>query len=382
MAGVKAPLSPWTDALLEPMRQVGDPLADQVITELFQDGDIGAVNSLMRNLIANEYPAPEGLPPIVRDYLAATSELPPWANVEQLVAGERVFWRFGPKLALILHCYSLPFCYLGQNGVNVLALTTRLMSNPTRRILETAQMLMDVMQPGGLSNADGRGRRTVQKVRLMHAAVRHLAPTSDKWQPSFGLPVNQEDLAGTLMAFSWVGLDGLAKLGIEVSPEDQYAYLHSWLVAGHLLGVRPELLPHNVESAKALVEAIARRQFGPSQAGQDLTHALVEMMRYVLPGNALDFAPALLIRYFLGREYAAWLGVEAEAIPPLVGLPLRLLGGAVSDVLRDSRAIAALAERVGHLLLESLVFVERGGNRPSFTIPTELVQQWGVNWRS
>jgi hypothetical protein len=33
-------------------------------------------------------------------------------------------------------------------------------------------------------------------------------------------------------------------------------------------------------------------------------------------------------------------------------------------------------------VLQSLVFIERGGNRPSFAIPADLRQQWGVNWVS
>ena len=69
----------------------------------------------------------------------------------------------------------------------------------------------------------------------MHAAVRHLAPTSPAWRPDSGLPVNQEDLAGTLMAFSWIALDGLDKLGYRLTDDERAAYLHSWLVVGHLL---------------------------------------------------------------------------------------------------------------------------------------------------
>jgi hypothetical protein len=45
-------------------------------------------------------------------------------------------------------------------------------------------------------------------------------------------------------------------------------------------------------------------------------------------------------------------------------------------------AVAALADDVGKLLINSIVLVERGGNRPTFTIPKELRQQWGVNWTS
>ncbi len=208
-----------------------------VIAQLLKDGEIASVNNLMRNLVANEYPVPESLPATVRDYLAQSGTLPDWADTKLIQAGEQVFWRYGPELILILYCYSLPFCYAGRNGVQVLALTTRLMSNPARRIVETAQMLVDVMQAGGLTQAQGRGRRTIQKVRLMHGAIRNLAQNSGTWKAEYGLPINQEDLAGTLMSFSWVALDGLAKIGITLSSADGEAYLHCWLrgraFAGH-----------------------------------------------------------------------------------------------------------------------------------------------------
>lgn len=381
--GAETPPSPlWTDALLDPMRQAGDPLADRVIAELFAAGDVTPVNNLMKNLIVNEFPVPEGLPEVVRDYLAQTNVLPGWADPALIKAGEHVFWRFGPQLIVILSTYALPFCYVGKNGVQVLALTTRLLTNPTRRILETAQLLMDVMQPGGLTTDQGRGRRTLQKVRLMHAAVRKLAPMAPGWAAQGGLPVNQEDLAGTLMAFSWVSLDGLARLGIAIPQADQEAYLHCWRIVGYLLGIREEMLPLDTASAEALAMAIARRQFGPCPEGQEMTKALVDMLENVVPGNLFRHVPQLLIRYFLGGQWAGWLGIAENRWADLVVAPMKLLGMQTGDILNDSKAARALAERFGHLLIGAIVLVERGGNRPTFTIPAELRQQWGVTWTS
>src|SRR5947209_15840603 len=224
--------------LLEPMRQIGDPLADGVIAELFANSEVGAVNELMKALVTNEFPEPSTLPPVVRTYLEKTDQLPDWADTNLIAAGEQVFWRYGPKLILILHCYSLPFDYLGRDGVQVLALTTRLVSNPSRRIIEVAQFLVDIMQAGGLTAPEGRGRRAIQKVRLMHGAVRKMASGAPTWKAEYGLPINQEDLAGTLMSFSSIVIDGLEKLGVTLSDSDREAYLHCWLVAGHLLGIR------------------------------------------------------------------------------------------------------------------------------------------------
>jgi mpaB/rubber oxygenase-like protein len=202
------------------------------------------------------------------------------------------------------------------------------------------------------------------------------------WKAEYGLPINQEDLAGTLMSFSSIVVDGLERLGVTLSDSDREAYLHCWLVAGHLLGIRQELLPPNFDSAQALAAAVARRQFGPCPEGKEMTKALVQMMANTLPGDAFRNVPPLLIRYFLGQEWASWLGIEEGAFAQVLSAPLHFLGIEASTLLQNSAALSRLAEHVGQLLIESIVYVERGGNRPSFTIPTQLRQQWGVNWLS
>jgi hypothetical protein len=372
----------WTNEVLQPLRNIGDPLADAVIAELFSDGGVQAMNTLMRGFVANEHPVPDHLPAPVAKYLQQSVALPPWADLELIKAGEDVFWRFGPRLILILTCYSLPFCYLGRNGVPVLAMTNRLSSNPRRRIVETAQMVVDCMSAGGLTTPGGRGRLTIQKVRLMHATIRRLAPASPSWKTEYGLPVNQEDLAGTLMAFSYIALDGLKQLGVDLTDQDRQAYLHCWNVVGHLLGVQEDLLPANLDQAKALTNAIAAHQFGPTNEGQDLTKALVDMVAHVLPGDLLNRMPQIMIRFLLGKERAGWLGISEGLPAELAAQPLRFLGQTFGDITEDSKALGYIAEKAGNLLIGALMFVERGGDRPSFVIPTELRQVWGVNWTS
>ncbi|MEP6715404.1 MAG: oxygenase MpaB family protein [Terriglobia bacterium] len=372
----------WTSDKLQPLRSVGDPLADDVVTELFADGGIASMNDLMRHFVANEYPVPASLPRVVQDYLEQSRDLPPWVDPAKIKAGEDVFWRFGPQLILVLTCYGLPFCYLGTNGAPVLAMTNRLVSNPTRRIVETAQLVVDVMRPGGLTSQGGRGRLTIQKVRLMHAAVRRLAPMAPGWKAEFGLPVNQEDLAGTLMSFSWISLDGLEKLGVELSDDDREAYIHCWNVVGHQLGLRDELIPANVACAKGLADAISAHEFGPSAAGQELTSALMKMIAHILPGNAFDKVPQALAHHFLGEKASGWLGLQPFPMAEVVAAPLRIAGVLFGEAVADSVAIRHVATQTGKLLIGAILLVERGGKRPSFAIPADLKQQWGVNWTS
>ena len=56
----------------------------------------------------------------------------------------------------------------------------------------------------------------------------------------YRIPVNQEDMVGTLLTFSAVILDGLKKMGFSISTSDADAYLHAWNVVGHLSGVEIE----------------------------------------------------------------------------------------------------------------------------------------------
>jgi hypothetical protein len=372
----------WTNESLQPLREIGDPLADAVIDELFSDGGVPAMNTLMSGFVANEHPAPDNLPAPVRSYLLQSDELPGWTDPELIKAGEDLFWRFGPRIILMLTCYSLPFCYLGRNGVPVLAMTNRLFSNSRRRIVETAQMVVDCMSAGGLTTPCGRGRLTIQKVRLMHGAIRRLAPGAPTWKSEYGVPVNQEDLAGTLMAFSYIVLDGLDKLGIQLTDQDRMGYLHCWKVIGHLLGVHDDLLPANPAQAKALADAIAAHQFGPTQEGKDMTAALLDMLANILPGDVLHDMPAILLRFFLGNEWAGWLGVQEGFLEELAAQPIRFLGLTFGGAIEDSKTLGDIAEKMSQLLIGSIMLVGRGGNRPSFAIPTELREVWGVNWTS
>ena len=91
---------------------------------------------------------------------------------------------------------------------------------------------------------------------------------------TLGVPINQEDMVGTLMTFTWLILDGLAKLGNSLTPEDQQAYFETWLVVGRLMGVDADLLPATVADARALTALIEQRQIAESPQGREMMAAL------------------------------------------------------------------------------------------------------------
>jgi len=368
--------TPWSDALLDSMRQVCDPPADDVIARIFSSGGLKQVNSLMATLVVNDQVDPAALPAYVREFLDASAVLPSWADMSRIQIGEQLFWKYGPVMITALFCDALPFCYLGRKGVQVLALTARLYTNPLRRVLETAQFLVDTLQTGGFG-ATGNGIRAAQKVRMMHAVVRVQVRESGFWQTDFDMPINQEDLAGTLMSFSVVLLDALEKLGFILTTEEQEAYLHCWKVIGHILGVRDELSPPDVASARSLAATIQERQAGDCPEGRMMTEALVGMMQQHAPLHLFQHVPAVLIRYLLGDPWADILGVHC---PPweeaLAGL-LPLINIPFIDA-SHSKLMAEVCAWFSRHLIQEVILIDRGGNRPQFRMPAELRGKWGI----
>src|SRR5262245_54189010 len=87
----------WTADSLAAMRLVGDPVADAVINQLFEDGGTPVVNDLMRKLIENDGLPPAQLPPIVRDYLESTADVR-GLDSAKVALGEQLFGRLGPEM--------------------------------------------------------------------------------------------------------------------------------------------------------------------------------------------------------------------------------------------------------------------------------------------
>lgn len=367
----------WHDALLDRMRDTGDAPADEVIHKAFLSGQQERVRALVGELVDNDDHADGSLPRalfrMLEDSEGPVSATPP----AQLERGQQVFVDYGPEILLVLLCYSLPAAYAASNGVQVLHRTGYLEGRPNRRVYETAQMIIDVMSPGGLGPG-GRGIRSAQKVRLMHAAVRHLIQSDETnpWDPAWGVPINQEDLAGTLTTFTWLIMDGLEKLEIVVPEEAQQSYLDTWAVVARTLGIREELIPASVAEARELTELIQRRQIRASLEGQQMTGALLATLEENIPGHAFDGLGASLVRHFLPREVADGLGVpEHELADRLVDVFAHLAGELDHFIHGSDRRLHAFRRFSLHLI-EWLLTVERGGRRAAFALPVELRTSW------
>jgi hypothetical protein len=392
----------WTGELLDRMRREGDPLADSTVKAVFEKGEVRAVNDLLSRLVRNDGIPAGPWPPQLDDYLRLSAQLPSWADHALIRAGENVFLRYGLTSFGILACASLPECYVLRDVAAVLGTTQRLDAHARRRIFETAIMVLAVMAEGGLA-PDGGGIRVVQKVRLMHAAVRYLilspptaAPSqppgslaetllAQRWPAERGTPLSQEDLAAVLLTFSYVMLRGWTHLGIRLSPAETSAYLHTWNVVGHVLGIREELLAHDIEDAARLFDAIKRRRAADTPDGRALTAAVTAVCeRFAGPSRILlRPIPRILMRGLLQAETCEMLAVPTLgpwhlAYRPFLRAVARLTNRSTSDVFRDLPLTARLSALISQRLLEDLVALPRGGERTAFHMPESLARRWGI----
>ncbi|MCB0550301.1 MAG: DUF2236 domain-containing protein [Phaeodactylibacter sp.] len=329
----------WTNSALDAFRYQGDPEADEAMALILANKGKEEAYRIFDVLIRNiEMPVLQ-LPVEVRPFLAATDSLPDSTDPEAIADAHRFFLDHGAKCLFLLYYKSLPLLYCMHKGAPVLTRTSRLTNNDksqrifARRIAETGQFLIDVMTPGELT-IRGRGIRAIQKVRLIHAAIRQFI-REDGWdEQQLGLPINQEDMAMTLMTFSVAVLDGLEKFGIQEPRPLQEAYLQTWKAIGHNLGINEALLPDSVADGRLLMNTIMARQAAASADGQLLTQALVDFAQSVLKNEKLALAPETLIRFLIGEEYAGMLGLQPR-------------GGCLTAALPHAlRALFRLGERL------------------------------------
>jgi hypothetical protein len=184
----------------------------------------------------------------------------------------------------------------------------------------------------------GKGFIAARKVRLLHASMRCmlLSPPASRPRPgdpdrrpratrvgasaeaflnqagaydviANGHPINQEDLAFTLMTFGYAIPRGLERWGCRLDAADREAFLHTWRLVGYLMGVEETLLPTSWDQAADLSARILRRQAQTTQIGRRLTGTLQWFLREYLPRRLGNCLPTLLIWTQLGTEHTRLL---------------------------------------------------------------------------
>lgn len=276
-------------------------------------------------------------------YVEVGRVLPEWADGTKIARAARLFFEQGPLSCLLLFCRSLPECYVIPDLAAVLQSAGQLTQHTDYRVRSTAAMIFPVMMDGGLTSPEGGGIAQVLKVRLIHATIRHLILRGDPAQahgciaplghvpeartmhqallehgwdvPKNGLPCNQEELAYTLLTFGHCFLAAMRKLRIGLPKADEEAYLHTWNVVGHVLGIERELMVDTMDEAQKLFDAMQVRgradPVSPDPRPQ-LASSLMGAMAAVIPWRIARPMPTLMTRWLCGRVTSRDLGLTGR----------------------------------------------------------------------
>lgn len=366
----------YTETSMNGLREAGDELADATVAALFDRGEVGKFNTLMRYVSVAGAPLPDGLPDVAREYLNATSAPPSWVDWGEMEKARLFFIDNNVHISTALSFASMPACYVVPPVAKLLSASHGL-QYPSKRMAETGQFTVYLMQPDAFE-AGSRFIPAVQKVRLLHAAIRHHLVRENRWDTGeLGTPICQEDMIGGQMFFSMLVLDSLHRLGIHMTTEGAEAYYYAWRVVGAMLGVDQEAVPKSLEEARQFLDLYMIRHMGPSEEGAHLTRQLIDLYEEVVPGTFFDPIVSALIRHLVGDTCADWLQVPRTPWDTVVKAVPHLLG--VLESIEDHSPLGAWAlDRLGHLTTVLELSSLTRGRVMHYAIPEQLKPDYGV----
>lgn len=353
-AGPKTPAERiWFDKYsherLQAWRQVQDPFADACTSQMQFRKPSGLLDEVEQRA------RDEG--GVFQEFLDECYRLPDWVDFDMMEAGRRFCRRNGALQGLILMCSSLVEGYAHNKPTQVLVSTGRLQKDVSRRIYETGQMLHNMVGPDGL-HPGGIGHRTLMEVRLLHSAVRQFLKNSPRFDVAkYDQPINQQDMAGTILEFDFMVVRGMKRLGLYVSRRDHESLHFMWRYAGFVLGVHEDLLTTTIEEQEIMALQMTSHLYSPTVDSEALAKALLRDMAQQPPFRLTYDQLLAFSRFLVGDKVASDLNinssVSAAAVVRMVRAGL-LLGSAGQQLVPDFvlRRIESWNHALGRRALE------------------------------
>lgn len=338
---------------LDNFRLLGDPLADDVCTELHaKHGGLKNIHDLLATVRskAENVAGEEGN--IFRNFLARTRGIPSWADRAMIERGQHVHAVHLPFMGLSLFAGSLVGGAQFLTAATVTTLAGNITTNPTRRIDETGMLLAALAFPGSLFEAGSEAHDSLTRVRLLHGALRHWLPRSGRLEPlkkivpkriyvQGEVPINQQDLAITLAVFCYINLRSLRRMSIVLSSWDIKCYVHMWRYAGYVLGIVDDLLPETLEDQEEFMLCSMIHQGVPDEVEakpvKDFISAFSKAgskgSRGLLPQSMLQVFLEQMTRHMNGMDYISTWGIEDCGERHWAVLLIRSLGWCIGTVL-------------------------------------------------
>lgn len=287
-----------------------DEVGAALVHAMRSSGDDKVTMAQFRQALSTGIDSVECAPVALREFFATVDAVPDWVDFELLNEGARVYRRFGRNSADVLLQLSLLGGYRFGGPADLLVATGGLAGDSTmRRLGETQKWGIAVSEHDAMTR-HGEGWQLTIHVRLMHAMINHRFESGSRWDTAtWGLPINQSDLASTLGLFNGAMLIGARALGVRVTPDDSRAVMHLWKYIGWLVGVDDDWLLDSEKEQHRLNYHVLLAQADVTPAGGQLANGILQAQdhlhfeRFARVRRAYGKARLLsMLRVFLGKQ--------------------------------------------------------------------------------
>lgn len=377
-------LEKWSDpAFLDRLASHGDALADETMTRLYEEHGIETVNQIFLAMRSDREAVPANAPAAFREFMEATADPPPGLDVDRLNHGGAAFCTRAFPASIVLLASSLPCGYSAPCLARVLTVSDKLGRHPYERLMGVLQLIVNVSSPVP-TPGDERAHLTARRLRLLHAGIRYLVGRHrPELAERLGGLLNLEDMLATIMGFSYLVIEGLARFGVPMSSEEAEDYYYVWKIFALMMGIHPpgeplsrEFLPRSVAEAAAFYEVYCSRRYRSAPENPDGVHLAVSNLRMMeglvprpLRWMGLGYLPRLAMQELVGEE-----GMRRVGIRPVRGHAIARR--TFDPVLRSVQSVyGTLSTRFGTRLTLRLfqrMIDEARGGEVRFEVPASL----------
>jgi hypothetical protein len=328
-------------------RQIGADLTAgdepmQRLVEWMSETGSKETRPIFDRILAHGLASVPDAPEPLREFFGEFEPIPDWVDMDRVRRGQRALRRGGADGTYIARDVSFLGGYQFSSFNKTLLRTGVLEKGSNKRFAETLQWAMDVTGAGGLEPL-GVGYQATIRVRLIHEYVRrHVAALPDWRSDEWGLPVNQTDMAATLVGALIAPPAAGLGLGIVLAPGELEDIAHLTRYVGWLMGVRDDWLPGSFRDGVRILYQTLGALSEPDESTKQLAvpmaddplewhfGAMAGVRRRIARSAHLSVTGS-----FLGPRTMRKLGLPAFVLPwyPLVRMPVNLVRSAAALLL-------------------------------------------------
>ncbi|MBH1960294.1 MAG: DUF2236 domain-containing protein [Flavobacteriia bacterium] len=227
-----------------------DDLGDGAVKATYLKLPYPKASAFVKKYSATKITQSNDAPESLKNLFFHMQEVPAWFDENLANTGARLCMRSGTNALIILRDFVLmggyDYAYLNKP----LIFTGALKKGAVKRLKDTLEFWVHVTREDALK-VNSEAYQLIVRTRLMHSYARlKIKEKGQNWDyEKWGEPINSWDMIATYTGFSLVLMQGLKKLSVKISEEEESGVFHLWKYIGYLLGIPAEFLPENKQQA-------------------------------------------------------------------------------------------------------------------------------------